>query len=1275
MAGKKVKGATITFEVSDDGTLKQVGNRAKKTAKDVDKVGKSAGDTRRNMQAMSGRTESASKSFSRMQQGTGGLVQSYAVLASTVFAITAAFQALENAQNIQAQIRGFKELTKVTGTSMLTITNSVRAATGGLLDFQTAAQQTAIAVAAGFSADQIEGLAEGAKNASVALGRDLTDSFNRLIRGVTKAEPELLDELGIILRLDIATRNYAASIGASADKLTIAQRRAAVYNEVNKQLTDNFGAIGEKADELVNPISAFVTKLGDIGIALSEFVLPVFTAFIEFLERNMPILIGLLVIFARKMLRDIVPGAGAIKQKFADWTSDSQKRINALNKRLDQNAKKIKAGAVASGKANKTVSAAFKKSLQKRGVDEKVFFNKSAGNQKRSITAHINGLKKIEKATGRSMARQIAIQRAAYKKIEQAAKMAGNKIGVNINSGIAVAERGLVRMALVGSKALSSLAAKATMLGAVFAGLGTIINYAFAAFMAFMMIQMFVDMIPAVRNAKEAAQELRDVLKESRVETLEFGAAMAAFNTTKLEKVADSIGDADERLTSLANALDHLANAVNNVKLDGIGDSIIDSVEDGLINGGFTTRKWWTLWLGKHTSDSAKSAGEMFGQQVVSGIMGATSLGGEEASKQLLETLLSPKVKEDVRIDGSTGGSFIGTNDMGTTGVHKRIEADFQAPKDERIAAELAAEGVVLESRVLAIQDLIDKFSKETEKGPQEQYLKKITERLADFGVTADRVFKTVTDEDGIERLVYALEEVPIALQNMSTETQVTSDALQSFKNLDEPLKNLAELRNLTQAKPTETQKTASGFRAIGLELDAMEKAGNNGTIAIKVLDKALQEKFKTETENGTLTVDLLEVSIIKLQVQLGLTREQAKVFIENRDTIQSTLDAVAKMAGVSKNITMLNKMELEIAGRLNDRHSKRTVQIMKHEQLNTKILEVAGKIADNSLVLGKQSDLENQAQADKHASLVLQKEELLLQQKILEHNLNYVLQLQDALVETFDQSGGKGLVDMIMGDKSGSEVALEISKSLQQASAGVLSDMIMTPLTGGVKKLFGMEDKIELTPEAKAIQTVHNEHVKALREALQAHSTAIGGTDLNLPGTLDPETGLLKDNTYKDAKDNATSGTDFVDDGLFSGLKEKLSGMFSGLMGSIGGFFSNMFGGFGGLFGGGGNIVGLASGGIMGYDKGGVAKEPTYLVGEGKQNEAVVPLPDNRSIPVNLKGSGGVNNTTISVNIDQSGTNSDITSDEGGALGAMLDAAVQSTLERELRPGGILGG
>ena len=169
-------------------------NKQKNSQKGLEDVSKSARDVNRNMQAMSGRVESGTKGFARMQQGTGGLVQSYAILASTLFAVGAAFRAMENAANIENQIKGFRSLAKITGTSLLSITASVRAATGGLLDFQTAAQQTAIA-AAGFTRNQITELAEGAKLASVTLGRDLTDSFNRLIRGVTKAEPELLDEL------------------------------------------------------------------------------------------------------------------------------------------------------------------------------------------------------------------------------------------------------------------------------------------------------------------------------------------------------------------------------------------------------------------------------------------------------------------------------------------------------------------------------------------------------------------------------------------------------------------------------------------------------------------------------------------------------------------------------------------------------------------------------------------------------------------------------------------------------------------------------------------------------------------------------------------------------------------------------------------------------------------------------------------------------------------------------------------------------------------------
>ena len=103
------------------------------------------------------------------------------------------------------------------------------------------------------------------------------------------------------------------------------------------------------------------------------------------------------------------------------------------------------------------------------------------------------------------------------------------------------------------------------------------------------------------------------------------------------------------------------------------------------------------------------------------------------------------------------------------------------------------------------------------------------------------------------------------------------------------------------------------------------------------------------------------------------------------------------------------------------------------------------------------------------------------------------------------------------------------------------------------------------------------------------------------------------------------------------------------------------------------GGVIPMAKGGIKGYASGGIATEPTYLVGEAGP-EAVVPLPDGRNIPVNMKGNGGTNNVTI--NVDASGgTSSTGDGEKGKALGMAIQAAVMETIQREKRPGGVLGG
>ncbi|MEI9751407.1 tape measure protein [Moellerella wisconsensis] len=121
-------------------------------------------------------------------------------------------------------------------------------------------------------------------------------------------------------------------------------------------------------------------------------------------------------------------------------------------------------------------------------------------------------------------------------------------------------------------------------------------------------------------------------------------------------------------------------------------------------------------------------------------------------------------------------------------------------------------------------------------------------------------------------------------------------------------------------------------------------------------------------------------------------------------------------------------------------------------------------------------------------------------------------------------------------------------------------------------------------------------------------------------------------------------------------------------------------------------NIPAFANGGIMSalgevplktYAKGGIASSPQLaLFGEGKYNEAYVPLPDGRSIPVNMNVNGGESSgeggVVISISvINQDGESKDSSSMSQDKLwnGAAekIKAIVVDTITDQKRPGGML--
>jgi len=99
----------------------------------------------------------------------------------------------------------------------------------------------------------------------------------------------------------------------------------------------------------------------------------------------------------------------------------------------------------------------------------------------------------------------------------------------------------------------------------------------------------------------------------------------------------------------------------------------------------------------------------------------------------------------------------------------------------------------------------------------------------------------------------------------------------------------------------------------------------------------------------------------------------------------------------------------------------------------------------------------------------------------------------------------------------------------------------------------------------------------------------------------------------------------------------------------------------------------GIAPGGFQAFANGGIVTGPTLgLVGEGRYNEAVIPLPDGRSVPVELSG-GGSSSPTVIVNVDAKGSQVEGNEQNANQLGRAISAAVQTELIKQQRPGGLL--
>lgn len=100
----------------------------------------------------------------------------------------------------------------------------------------------------------------------------------------------------------------------------------------------------------------------------------------------------------------------------------------------------------------------------------------------------------------------------------------------------------------------------------------------------------------------------------------------------------------------------------------------------------------------------------------------------------------------------------------------------------------------------------------------------------------------------------------------------------------------------------------------------------------------------------------------------------------------------------------------------------------------------------------------------------------------------------------------------------------------------------------------------------------------------------------------------------------------------------------------------------------------GLLTGGFQAFANGGMATSPTLgLIGEGRYNEAIVPLPDGKSIPVDMKGGGKNINISNTFNFSGGQGNEQDQRRMGNMIAGQIKEQVRMAIKDEKRFGGVL--
>jgi len=235
----------------------------KKTEEGTKKVGDAAEDAAEKTRKSADTTK---RSFLELNQA---LEVTQKIATTTFRAIKDGFNLIGEGASANNIIRGFESIQASAGLVADDSLAKLRAALGGTVSDLDLMKQASSAALLGLDPAKFDQVAGAAARLGAAIGVDSVPAIQSLVEGLGRGSTEMLDNLGIVLRMNDAYKQYADRLHKNANDLTDFEKRQAF-------LTIGVEKVLEKVEGLAPPIEdagrAYERLGASVGNARKDFV-------------------------------------------------------------------------------------------------------------------------------------------------------------------------------------------------------------------------------------------------------------------------------------------------------------------------------------------------------------------------------------------------------------------------------------------------------------------------------------------------------------------------------------------------------------------------------------------------------------------------------------------------------------------------------------------------------------------------------------------------------------------------------------------------------------------------------------------------------------------------------------------------------------------------------------------------------------------------------------------------------------------------------------------